>query len=150
MLPHGSIARIAEIAGIRPDRVSQIFNYGWHPHLRSQVIGAALDILDEINLGDDDIKRAKGYGLNTTNPGFVPIKPKRKRVQEPAVPRWGDDPKGEWKELKARDWDDLCDLTDELRLPVDPDDYPVGLFTTLEEREDDFRKAIFRVFYPHG
>lgn len=76
-LPHGSIAKIAEETGLSVQTVSNIFNKGWYPQHRSEVIAKAIEIIKSTYPDDEVLEEAEELNLTTSHVYRVPYKRKR-------------------------------------------------------------------------
>jgi len=143
-LPYGSLARIAETVGIRPEAISNVFNYGWYPQYHSRIVEAALSILNESNIDPNVLDQAKEMGLTKAHSVFVPKKPKKKK--NPGL-LLGEDYDDDVELLKEFDFDDLCGLVEAMDLDIDLDDYEPGFLTTEAGRMGALREAILYCYY---
>lgn len=75
-LPHGSIARIAEETGLSVQTVSNIFNKGWYPQYRGDVIARAIDIIKSTYPDEQVLEEAEELNLTTSHSYRVPYKRK--------------------------------------------------------------------------
>ncbi len=75
-LPHGSIAKIAEETGLSVQTVSNIFNKGWYPQHRGDVIARAIDIIKSTYPDEQVLEDAEELNLTTSHAFRVPYKRK--------------------------------------------------------------------------
>jgi hypothetical protein len=78
-LPHGSLTRISEKVGVSPKMVSEVFEHGWHPGCKNEVITTALELIEEAAQGTEvATAKASEMGFMTHNLLAMPLRKKKK------------------------------------------------------------------------
>ena len=149
LLPRGSLIRISVELGVPPRMVSAVFAKGWYPELHGRVATSALNILDEFILDPDTLKRAEGLKLVTAHPVFIsPATRQRTGKYVAKKSAWGNNESKDSDNLDKMDWDELAALVKKIKLNVDPDDFGVKAFSSVQGREDQLRYAVFIELHP--
>ncbi len=77
-LGHGDIQKVADAAGVAARVVTETLSRGWHPDLRNDIVGAALDILRGKGDNPELVKEAESMKFTSDLYSGVYRKPRNK------------------------------------------------------------------------